>query len=668
MRYICLLLLTFNFLLVPAKQLMLLPYPQQITVSKNACVVSKDIQLITAQTDSSVVKMVNSFFQKEGFIAKNHSRQKLTVKMITDISEAIVNKNESYRLRIRNQNIVIEATAEEGVFNALQTLHQLITVKDGRFVMPAWNIVDWPAFRVRGFMHDIGRDYIPVEELKKELELLSCYKINVFQWHLTEDIAWRLESKRFPALNDSSIMTRQKGKFYTQAEVRDVINFCQAHCITLIPEIDMPGHSAAFTRAFHSEMQSSEGLRIMKQVMDEVCDLFAGVPYIHIGTDEVKFTNSDFVPAMVAFLHSKGKKVISWTPGWPFKKGEIEMTQLWSDRGTNHPVGIPAIDSRYLYMNHFDAFADIASVFFTTIGDKSTGSDDDAGAIAAIWNDRIPQSTKDVLLQNSFYPAMLALAERCWRGGGMGIYHKTGTLMPLEGSYWYKQFADFENRMLYHKAHDLKTEPFPYVRQSNIRWKIIGPFPNKGDLSAVFPPEISNNQRDTVRPKTAMGATVYLRHTWGNKISPAFFENPQPNSTTYATTWVYSPVKQMVGALAEFQNYGRSESDLAPPSGKWDYKESRVWVNGQELIPPVWENNQTVKTNEISLKNENAVMRQPIPVTLNKGWNKILLKLPVGEFVTSQVRLVKWMFTFVLVTLDAKDAVNDIVYSPEKKF
>lgn len=101
--------------------------------------------------------------------------------------------------------------------------------------------------------------------------------------------------------------------------------------------------------------------------------------------------------------------------------------------------------------------------------------------------------------------------------------------------------------------------------------------------------------------------------------------------------------------------------------GKWDYKESRIWINDQEILPPVWSATHRVKSAEIALGNENCVARPPLKVSLNKGWNKVLLKLPVGKFKMEEVRLVKWMFTTVFVTLDGEDAVKGLVYSPERK-
>lgn len=102
-------------------------------------------------------------------------------------------------------------------------------------------------------MHDVGRGFIPVEELKREISLLSRYKINVFHWHLTDNQAWRLESKRYPQLNLPGNMEREKGKFYTLEEARQLVDYCKRHQMLLIPEIDMPGHSAAFERPLAME-------------------------------------------------------------------------------------------------------------------------------------------------------------------------------------------------------------------------------------------------------------------------------------------------------------------------------------------------------------------------------------------------------------------------------
>ena len=107
-------------------------------------------------------------------------------------------------------------------------------------------------------------------------------------------------------LNDSINMTRMPGKYYTLEEAKELVEFCKQHNVMLIPEIDMPGHSAAFVRTFRHDMQSAEGMKILTLLIDEVCETF-DVPYLHIGTDEVHFVNLTFVPAMVDYIRNTGK-------------------------------------------------------------------------------------------------------------------------------------------------------------------------------------------------------------------------------------------------------------------------------------------------------------------------------------------------------------------------
>lgn len=346
------------------------------------------------------------------------------------------------------------------------------------------------------------------------------------------------------------------------------------------------------------------------------------------------------------------------------------MTHLWSYRGKAQE-GIPVIDSRFHYLNHFDTFGDIIGLYNSRIYNKEQGSDDMAGAIVAVWNDRLVAPERNIILENNFYPNVLALAERAWRGGGTEYFDKNGTILRSEEQPEFKAFADFEKRMLWHKEHTFKGYPFAYVKQTNVKWNITEAFPNEGDLTKVFPPEQELKDSYLYEGKeykvsSAIGAGIYLRHVWG-KIIPTFYEDPQENHTAYAYTYVYSPKDQEVGLWAEFQNYGRSENDLPPLPGKWDYKESCIWINDQEILPPVWSATHRVKSAEIALGNENCVARPPLKVSLNKGWNKVLLKLPVRKFKMEEVRLVKWMFTTVFVTLDGEDAVKGLVYSPERK-
>lgn len=609
------------------------------------------------------------FIMNAGGEIVEHSSSVIEVELVPSIEEARLNGAEAYRLSVSNKRIKIEAVTEQGVYWAMQTLRQLERKKGKRSSVAGCEIVDWPAFRIRGFMQDVGRSYISMEELKREIEILSRFKINVFHWHLTENQAWRLESKIFPMLNDSVNTIRMPGKYYTLEEARDLVDFCKKHQVLLIPEIDMPGHSAAFVRAFRHDMQSPEGMKILKLLLDEVCETF-DVPYLHIGTDEVEFTNPHFVPEMVAYVRSKGKKVISWNPGWHYKPGEIDMTHLWSYRGKAQP-GIPAIDSKFHYLNHFDVFGDIVALYNSRIYDQAEGSEDIAGTILALWHDRLIDNEWNLVIENGLYPNMLAIAELAWRGGGTEYFDGLGTILPPEDTEAFKEFADFEKRMLWHKEHTFKGYPFAYVKQTNVKWNITDAFPNGGDMDKVFPPEQElkdtyHYNGNTYGVRQAIGAGIYLRHVWGDMV-PAFYADPKENHTAYAYTWVYSPKDQEVGLWAEFQNYSRSEMDLAPLPDKWDYKGSRIWINDREILPPVWTATHKVKSYEVPLGNENCVGRVPLAVHLNKGWNKVFLKLPIGKFKMAETRLVKWMFTAVFVTPDGERAVEGLIYSPDKQ-
>ena len=667
--FTCLFFLSYTLIWTPFIQAhndsYLLPKPQRIAIKQGHFRLGK-IRLITPVLQEPL----DTFITNLGGTINEKAQSTIEVRLVSSLPGVALNAQEAYKLDISNHLILIEATTEHGVFNALQTLRQLAQPANGRTIFSNCKITDWPAFRVRGFMQDIGRSYYSLNELKQEINMLSRFKINVFHWHLTENQAWRLESKIFPMLNDSINMSRLPGKYYTLDEARELVNYCKSRHVLLIPEIDMPGHSAAFKRCFRHDMQSPEGMKILKLLIEEVCENF-DVPYLHIGTDEVQFTNPNFVNEIVAFVHAQGKKAISWNPGWHYTPGEIDMTHLWSYRGKAQK-GIPAIDSRFHYLNHFDTFGDLVAMYNSKIYNADQGSDDLAGVIVAIWNDRVVEDEKSIIAQNNFYPNMLAIAERAWMGGGSEYFDHNGVILPTnENDPVFRNFADFERRMLFYKNNWFQGYPFVYVKQTNVKWAITDAFPNEGNLQKSFPPEDSLSNKYIYHGReygvrTAIGAGIYLRHVWGNLI-PAFYKDPQENHTAYAYTYVYSPKKQKVGLWAEFQNYGRSESDLPPQQGTWDYKGSRLWINDKEILPPSWTATHTVRDNEIPLGNENFTARTPQEITLQKGWNKVFMKLPVGKFQQSEVRLVKWMFTAVFVTLDGEKAVEGLIYSPERK-
>lgn len=674
MRNILSLLLCLSMVSLPAIAGVahLLPRPQRIT--ENSAVEfwlnrSVDLQATVQQVqDPQVSAEISKLITTNNGTIDPQASAKIIVELISTVPGAEF-QEEAYRLQVTADTLKISATTLKGAFWATQTLWQL---SESAGSVPGLTITDWPAFRIRGYMHDVGRSYMQFETLKKHVEKLARYKINVFHWHLTENQGWRLESKVYPQLNGNSAFSRHTGQYYTIEQAKELVRFARQRGVTVIPEIDMPGHSEAFRKAMGHSMLTPEGLVEMKAIMTEACATFSETEWMHIGTDEVRTPDLGtidwkvFVPQMVTHIREQGKKVISWNPGFQYSSGGIDMTQLWSSSGAP-TTGVPAIDCRYHYINHYDMYADLVALYNSTIAGQTKGSFQYAGVIVATWNDRILPSDEAIVRQNNLYPTILAMAERSWLGGGKGYFTTVGVnLDPLDTG-----FADFERRLLYHKMKHLSSEPIDYVKQTNVRWRITDAFPNNGNLASAFPPETSLQTSYSFNGKTyatrqATGAGIYLRHVWGPSIIPAFYANPQTNSTAYAYTYVYSPADQQVGLQIEFQNYGRSEADLAPPAGRWDYNQSRIWINDQELLPPVWENTHTTKSNEVTLKNENFTAR-PLPVvSLKQGWNKVLLKLPVAAFSISQVRLVKWMFTCVFVTPDGRSAVDNLIYSPDK--
>lgn len=567
--------------------------------------------------------------------------------------------DEAYSISVSENNIDIKALSNTGVIRAAQTLSQLAI---GAESLPAADISDWPAFKLRGYMHDVGRSFISVDELKKHIRLLSAFKVNTFHWHLTENQAWRFEVKAYPQLTSAESMTRYAGQYYSQDQIREVLAEARKYGVTVIPEIDMPGHAGAFERAMGFEMQTTQGKEVLKKVLTEVAEVFADSPYIHMGADEKTITDNTFLDTMIDHLHSLGKKVMCWNRinGVNIADHKFDMTQMWATAGTK-VAGLPNIDCRYNYTNHFDVFADLVGIFKSSIYYTPIGTDEVAGTISAPWNDRKTPTESDIIRQNNFYANVLASAERAWVGGGKQYIETGGTSLPNSGEE-YEEFADWERRFLLHKELSLKDEPIPYVKQTNVRWHVTEGFANGGDSNAKFAPEEGiENPTWSVTPVT--GAGIYLRHTWGGTV-PGLYANAALNQTAYAYTYVYSPEEQTAGALIEFQNYGRSEKDLAPDNGNWDRKGSRIWLNDEELKAPNWTNAGKSINNEVDLGNENFSAREPLQVKLRKGWNKVFIKLPYVS--ASGVRLNKWMWTFVLTDSSGRNALDGLIYSPSK--
>lgn len=122
-----------------------------------------------------------------GGVWTDKAKRVIEIKLVSDLADVPINKEEAYRLKVNSKILFVEAITEQGIYWVLQTLKQLATYSSAGITIPGCIFVDWPAFRIRGFMQDVGRSYIPMEELKREISKLSAFKINVFHWHLTEN-------------------------------------------------------------------------------------------------------------------------------------------------------------------------------------------------------------------------------------------------------------------------------------------------------------------------------------------------------------------------------------------------------------------------------------------------------------------------------------------------
>ncbi len=548
---------------------------------------------------------------------------------------------EAYHLKISPQKIVITAATLHGIFNGTQTLMQL--ARDNAMV-DACEITDWPAFSWRGYMVDAGRNYQSVNMLKQQVGEMAKYKLNIFHFHFTENIAWRLVSKLYPQLTAPENMLRNKGMYYTEAEFKDLINFCNARYITLVPEIDMPGHSAAFTRAMKVNMQSDSGLIFLKNILKEFFTTY-NLPYLHIGADEVKITNPDFLPQIISYAESFGKKVIGWEPGGNFT-GSV-LRQLWMDDSGKISLNksVKFIDSRHLYLNHMDPLEAVTTIFSRKILNREKGDSMLLGGTICLWPDRALAKEIDALSMNPVYPSMLAFAERSWLGGGQeGWIANIGA----PGSVQAIRFNEFENRLLDQRYQNFIGLPFPYKRQSAITWKLYGPFNNNGDLSAKFKPEQIGFDEINYPPAIqVVGGTIILKHWWFPLIKGAV-DNPIENSTWYAVTHIWSSKDTVADYWIGFNNLSRSTATNSPLTGTWDDKQSQVWVNRNLITPPLWKRSGQKGNAEIPLTDEGYEYREPAIINLDKGWNTVLIKAPVGSFKGADWQNpVKWMFTFV---------------------
>lgn len=395
-------------------------------------------------------------------------------------------KPESYTLNIRRQSIVIRGDAR-GIFYGTQTFRQLLPLQHtGNIILPGVEIIDSPRFGYRGLMLDVVRHFFSVTYIKKFINVMAQFKLNTFHWHLTDDQGWRIEIPKYPELQSHSawrppgaleanspyIKDGRYGGYYTHNEIREILAYAAARHITVIPEIEMPGHSNAALAAYPHLGCNSSGSKVwtgggissnvycagndsvftfLQDVMDVVIDLFPG-KYIHIGGDETPKDRwkicpkcqarikaqglhnehelqSYFVQRMEKYINSKGRTIIGWDEilegglapnatvmSWRGEAGGIEAARLHHEVIMT-PYTYVYFDYRQGLKNEPHATGDFQPLSRVYSYDPLPSSLTAAqyhyikGLQANTWAEEIPdEQHADYMV----YPRALALAETGW--------------------------------------------------------------------------------------------------------------------------------------------------------------------------------------------------------------------------------------------------------------
>ncbi len=524
------------------------------------------------------------------------------------------NKDE-YFLKSENGNVIIEGNEVW----ARQTLAQL---KDEKGRIPNVEIHDWSAYPFRGFMHDTGRNFQTIDMLKETIDLMSLYKINYFHWHLTDNPAWRIECKVYPQLNDPQHQRpgRDCGKFYTYDEIRELIAYAKERGITIMPEIDMPGHSAYFRNAFGFSMDSEEGMKVLEECIAEFCEEIptSMCPYLHIGSDEVYITDPKGFMQFTENLCKKHNRIaMAWDPGLP--SDSTTVRQIWNTAAGSNAAqtkkGGKYVDSFMGYLNYYDPIYFTNKVFLHKACAQDVPDTTNAlGGILCLWNDvRVDDKTR-IALHNGMINGMMVYAERFWNGG--------------EGSW--DELAEFENKMSYHKSNIVTNHDIRWHPNATTSWRI----------------KIEGN--DTLY---ARGGAV--------DVNDLCTENSITTGDTvsaWAFTDIYSENDTTIKVWVGFEAAARSNriSGGIGPQGKWE-NQGRLFVNDIEYFPSQeWNepekyafhfNTWHKPEEEIPYTDEQFYwMREPVTINLKKGNNEVKL------FIPKTFKGQRWSFAFLEVT------------------
>lgn len=521
----------------------------------------------------------------------------------------------AYQIVIKNGKPVFKGFDKEGEHYARVTWWQLQRLSGGKKV-PDAIINDWPEFKYRGVLLDCGRNYQSVESIRDLIDHIAKYKFNVFHWHIADDYGWRLESKKHPELQSPKAFGRQVGKFYTQKEFVETVRYAKKRGVTVVLELDMPGHTLAFRRAtgFNS-LATEEAKIVLGELIDEACSLLPkeDLPIIHLGTDEAREPGEKVPQSHLDYWAKKvtdnGRILMGWSPGLRLPGQTIK--HLW--RGAVDPRGdkCPYIDSQNLfYVNHVDCEA-ILSVAAYQKPCRWGAKEEQLGAFMCVWHDDNIADTEDVARMNFVYPAATMLSDSFWNGckDEPDLYGR----LPRPDDPRFARAQDIERRVLAQRDKVLKNlnHPFPYVAQTWMRWKMTD-----AEIGKVIATDIPQ-------------ATVYPNHFWypqGGYVKAT-------NGTVILETWIESEREVDCGAWIGMTGFsrsdGRSRDAPTPKLGEWNKHGAYVELNGKRIDPPKW-THPGVGGNpkEMPLVDEDYWYREPTKIHLKKGVNHVKMVLP----------------------------------------
>ena len=470
----------------------LLPKPQQVTMGKGVFNTSDGVKV-----ENQVGADAENIYTKAWNVKVNDAAKRVV--KFTKLANA--SSPEAYKLHVASDAIEISAASSEVFLRAWQTMEQLTTKKG----IACCDIVDAPAYKWRGLMLDVSRHYFPISFLKKQIDVMSEYKFNRLHIHLTDAAGWRIEIKRYPRLNNFAAWRSGKlwkdwnangnkyleqgsegaeGGYYTQDELRDLVKYAAERGITIVPEIEMPGHSEEVLTAYPELSCTHEPYNqadfcpgnigtydFLENVLKEVMDIFPS-HYIHVGGDEaakkswgscalcqkkmkelgidnVDGLQAHLISHMGKFLNEHGRQLVGWDEVIAGNLSKNTTVMVW--RGTElaheaikHGYDVVMSPGAYCYFDMYQdapgtqpvangGFIPTEKVYSYVPGSDLPEAERNmiTGVQANLWTEHIPTPE---YAEYMLYPRALALAEIGWNGTKTKNYpeFKTRALAQVE--------------------------------------------------------------------------------------------------------------------------------------------------------------------------------------------------------------------------------------------